>query len=338
MNTDDFFSNLRTEIRSLNWPTTANRVFRCESVYVVSDVPIERINSFKKPCCFITDEGAKQYPQNAELMEQAFSVTVFVENYNDSFGEAVMIGANEVSDQSTGQGILAIEQIIINHLRSLTSLSSQKMSLTVKGKVKTRDAKGNRTSVFRRLQFSALLSFDDSVTDESEIQRAPGFLYLNPVSVSGGDYGTKLGYTKTGVIVDPGYNFIPLSGETSGSTPELMHYTGNNVQLVTEFLQYNSNTMSTLFTGMSSGTSVSIPGTVKTGADYNVAGKRNTVVFVPDDVVNNNVVILFRAVSRINNFARFARGEDTSFRCLFQGFKDDSSRILYMGPASSAPI
>lgn len=338
MQPQEFFTQLKQSIQDLEWPSTNNPVFG-ETVYVVPVVPMKTINQWPFPSCFITDDGGRIHPQNNELVEQQFSIYIFNENYNDNLGESVMLGANKATGDETsqGKGILELEEVVIDYLIDKTSINSKKINLVSKSKVKTRIAQGNEPFAFRQIVFKTLLSYGENSARE-EIQRVPGKLYINPPDISGGSYGTELGFLENGLLFDAGMKFNLLYTEDSGQTPTDVNYVGNQVSAVAEFMQYNNSTMSVAFNGMDSSGLVTIPGSIKTGKFFaNDSNRRFVLLFVPEDTSKNKAIIMYRAIPYITNTIRLANGLDTLYTCLFVGIKDASGRIAAMGPIGSLP-
>jgi len=64
------------------------------------------------------------------------------------------------------------------------------------------------------------------------------------------------------------------------------------------------------------------------------------LLFVPDDITNNNIVILQKAVPNIVDSIFLTRDKDTMFECVFDGFmkSDDVDGILYIGDITGGTI
>ena len=187
----EFFSRLRAHLKDVVWSGTSNKIFG-NNVFVVPELPIQQLPTFSSPCCFVTDQGAVNYGHHDQLYTQNFSIAVFVENTGDRYGEAVLLSGNRTVNTSVGAGLLEIEENLINDLRQVEELSSAKIVLKSKSKVKTQFVKKNTPLSFRSLAFSAFVSIDDVESDSADILKMPGFLYAGATNIPGGSFGSKL--------------------------------------------------------------------------------------------------------------------------------------------------
>jgi len=108
MTPKELFSRLQTELQAMTWGVTANQIFG-EQVFVVPELPIQQIHRYSNGACFVVDGGAAVDPDHPQVLTQNFSVTVFVENVNSAYGEAVMLGGNRVANTTAGAGKFDIE-------------------------------------------------------------------------------------------------------------------------------------------------------------------------------------------------------------------------------------
>lgn len=334
----EFFTQLKQTLKDLQWPSTTNDVFG-RSVRVVPQIPMKSSSQWPFPACFITDDGARVHPQNNQLIEQQFSIFIYNDHRNDNMGEAVILGGNRASGDTTsaGQGLLDFEEVVIDSLIARTAINGKKINLVSKSKIKTRPASGQDPFAFRQLTFTTLLSYGDN-TEREEIQRGRGTLFVNPTDIAGGSFGTELGITENGFIFDPGFTMDLLFTEDSGQTPTDVMYLGNACLGMGEFKRYNSSVLSVIFNGMNSGTLATIPGNIKSGKFFsNDASRRFSLLYVPEDQSKNMAILMYRAVPYLSNSTRWAQGIDTNFRCSFLGVKDGGGRVAAIGPLTSLP-
>ena len=330
----EFFEELREDLKALDWPDTVNSVFG-NSVHVVPSVPIDQINSFRVPIAFIVDTGAKPYINNPELIEQAFSIHIFTSNHNDAYGEAVMLGANRTAGESSGAGLLDLEEVLIDSLIDKTSLNSKKITFLSKSKIKQREARGNAPFHFRELAFSALLSYGEN-SEREEIMISPGKLYWNPSDIPGGSFGTELGFLENGVQVYPDYDLFEHNVQDSGTITQGIYYRGLSLNISTDFLRYNSSTVARIFPGTTSGTSVVFPGSLKTGNELS-SSQTGQLLFLPDDRTKNNIWHFYKVLAISGGPIDQSRGSNTTYRCNFIALLDGSSRMFFHGRLADFP-
>lgn len=335
MQPKEFFTQLKQTIKDIDWPTTNNSVFG-ENVHVVPQIPINTINEWRVPICFIVDDGAKVYINNPELIEQKFSLHIFTSNQNDNFGEAMLLGANATEDTSMGAGLLDLEEAVIDSLINKTAVNSKKISLLSKSKIKTKEARGNAPFCFRELVFDVLLSYGEN-SEREEIIRAPGKLYWNPSDISGGSYGSELGYLENGLAIYPDYDLFEEEVQDSGTTLQGVIFRGAKVSVSCEFLSYKSDTIARCFTGSTSSTSIIFPGSLKTGQDFSSSPYSGQLLFVPDDTLKNNLWLFYNVVPISSGTIAQARGINTTMGCTFRALPDGSNRIFFGGKLANLP-
>uniref|UniRef100_A0A6H1ZG31 Uncharacterized protein n=2 Tax=viral metagenome TaxID=1070528 RepID=A0A6H1ZG31_9ZZZZ len=152
-----FFSRLRTYLKTMAWVAAPQGKIFGDSVYIVSKIPIEQIAAYRPPVAFIVDGGAAIDNNHPGLIQQSFSISIFVQNVQDHMGESVMLGANRAAGTSEGAGLLDIEEEMINQIIDVTVLTT-KVMLVEKGLPSATVARGNNPAVFRTIKFSVLLS------------------------------------------------------------------------------------------------------------------------------------------------------------------------------------
>ena len=334
MTPEQFFSSLRDSLRALVWPSSTNRVLG-DAVRVVAELPMESLQEYPRDSAFIMDMGGQSYSEHDELFIQHFRLVLFHENFNDRYGESVMLGSGEEADTTRGVGIFKIDQVITNHVRSLTTLGSRKVTIKRKSKPRIVNVKGNNQSIFRAYDFKCLLSYDEGTDpDHNDILRSPGFLYHNPTNIPSGDFGDKLGFVKTGVLFDPGFKVESLPLMDSGIEPVLDIYEGNDSTIIADLINYNATTIARIFPGMTTSNRVNMNLTTGTLLNESIA---SGLVFVPDDLVNNMVVFFPKATPFMFSNTRISRQEDIVFRCIFKA-RRKSGQMVYIGPQADAPV
>jgi len=157
MTPKNFFTYLQTLLKGMVWTGTSNKVFG-NNVYIVTDTPMELLSRAQNPTCYIMDMGAALDEEHPNLVEQGFSLMLFVENNNSAYGEGVMMSANRTINTSQGAGLLDIEEEVITQLIKTITLSSVKIDLLEKSKAKSSVISGNRPNAHRTWSFNALLS------------------------------------------------------------------------------------------------------------------------------------------------------------------------------------
>jgi len=332
------FVNLRTHLRGTAWTGTANEVFGDE-VYIVPRVPMENLSRFGMPCCFILDKGSDFYDQHPGLEEQKFQLVVFQENVADPYGEGVVLSANRTANTSKGAGILEIEQEIVRSLKSVTALSSAKITLRHRNKIEVAMVKENEPSVFRSLTFSAFTSIE-STPDPLEILRVPGILWWAPTNLGTPAYGTRLGFLSDGVLWEPGYKTLILAGEEKGEEPTQKYFLGTAGKVYVRLLNYNSSAIARLFPGCTSSTKVQYPNSFLAGTDLTSSTYTDRLLYVPDDTTNNPCLLLQKSAPNVEDTIRLSRGDDTEFLCVFDAFRktNDVDGISYLGLIAGATL
>ncbi len=157
MTPKQFFTRLQADLKDLVWDDVPNSKMFGDSVFVVAKIPIEQISTFRPPVCFIVDNGGRLDSDHPGLIDQNFSLTIFVENLQDHMTQGILMGANRTAGTSLGAGLLDIEEELLPYLIDKTVLTT-KIMLIEKGVPKANVAKSNNPSMFRALTLSVLLS------------------------------------------------------------------------------------------------------------------------------------------------------------------------------------
>jgi len=251
----------------------------------------------------------------------------------------VMLSANRTVNTSNGAGILDVEQEVVKNLKDVTALSSAKVVIKHRSKVEQVVVKENEPSVFKSLTLSAFTSIETS-PDPGEVLRVPGLLYWAPTNLSTQAYGTKLGFLQEGILWEPGYNTITLSGEEKGEEPTHKYYLGPSPKVYARLLNYNATALARLFPGCTSSAKVQYPNSLLAGTDLLGASYVDYLLFVPTDTTNNPCLLLQKAAPNVNDTIRLSRGDDTEFLCVFDAFRKTSNvdGMFYLGAISGATL
>lgn len=157
MTPKDFFTNLRTWLRGIVWTGTSNKIFG-DNVFVVPTFPAQQLSRFQSPTCFLVDLGAALDGAHPRLLDQNFSLAIWVENVQSEFGEGSLLSACRTANTSKGAGLLDIEEAIFPQICNIVDLSATKIMLVEKSKTKLEITQNNFPIVTRVWTMSCLLS------------------------------------------------------------------------------------------------------------------------------------------------------------------------------------
>lgn len=157
MTPKDFFTNLQTWLRGCVWTGTTNKIFG-DNVHVVPILPTQQISRMIFPACFLVDTGGSFDSSHPYILEQNFTIGIWLENVQSEFGEGVMLSACRVAGTSQGAGLLDIENEIFGKICDIETLSSTKISLIEKAKTTIQVTQNNFPLVTRVWTLSCLLS------------------------------------------------------------------------------------------------------------------------------------------------------------------------------------
>lgn len=328
MKSKELLIRLESSLASLNWPSSSVPVFG--QVTISNRVPVSHFGTLRLPAMIIVPGGSSSYGQHDELLEKEISLTIVNGNLQDIYGRSSIVGSNEDgATDSLSKGVEDFTDVVINHLKSVTALSSAKITLRHLGEPQISEIKNNSPYIYQTMKIRARVKTADDGPDESEIMRGPGFLYWNPTDNSGTS-GTELGYLEEAPIIDPALELGYRGEELAGNTITDVLFLGANPVAYARFLNWNNDTINRLFLGAVSGTSVNFPGALKTGSNLSGGALPGKLLFVPDD--STQVAWMLRkALPFVSNAARIARGEDTALTCTFLGLKDGAGRQIYAG-------
>lgn len=130
--------------------------------------------------------------------------------------------------------------------------------------------------------------------DENEIIKVSGYLYYNPTNLATeAGWGTKTGYTeKENAAFSIGFKTVVLTSEDSGIYPVKSPFIGCVPCLYANLTSWNRTVCGLLFPSLAGGTSgtlISIPGSLKTGTDNFTTDK---ILFVPEDNTRHPAIYL----------------------------------------------
>lgn len=170
----------------------------------------------------------------------------------------------------------------------------------------------------------------------SQMLVQPGRLVQAPTNVGVGQSfpygGTSLGATENGILISRTQGFKVLNVEEYGQEPARIIYTGEEVVVTVQFVQWNDNIVPLFWNGLnvtggtSSEENIEWPGdgdTMYVGKD--LADNSIALAFVPEDMTNN---IIFYARKAVPVGApvqiEFKAQEKTVWECQFYCMRDDS--------------
>ncbi len=158
MTPKDFFTNLQTWLQGLVWTGTSNKIFG-NNVYIIPAFPTQQLTRFQSPMCFLMDLGAVVNDVHPRLIEQNFSLAIWIENVQSAFGEGSLLSACRTVNTSLGAGLFDIEQAIFPQICDIIAFSSTKIMIVEKAKTKLEITQNNFPIVSRVWTLSCLLSF-----------------------------------------------------------------------------------------------------------------------------------------------------------------------------------
>jgi hypothetical protein len=174
----------------------------------------------------------------------------------------------------------------------------------------------------------------------NEILRVPGYLFWAPSALtSEATWGTKLGFCDGGIRLEILPQYVYHRTEEDGTQPSIKLYKGVFCKLYATMLNFNATALARLFCGLTSGTTIKVPGSINIGTDVNSDTYRDRLLFVPDDT-NNPICVVQRACPNITQSFYFTRDNDTVFECVFDGFNKttDADGTLYVGLKSGGTL
>jgi len=166
-----------------------------------------------------------------------------------------------------------------------------------------------------------------------EILRVPGYLFWGTTALtSEATWGTKLGFTETGIRLEFLPRYIYHRIEEDGSEPSIKLYGGTFCRIYCTLKNFNTTAINAIFPGLSGDNKIVFPGTIKTGRD--ITGlSTNRLLFVPDDRDSNPICLAQKASGLPVQAFYFKRDWDTLFESAFDCFRKtgDEDGIVYVG-------
>jgi hypothetical protein len=159
MNPKTFYNRLKTLLKGLNWPTTANKVFG-NNVFIVPYLYPENIPVIISPCCFIEELGFINHKEEPEIIMSRFQLIYFIENINTQSGEGIVIDANRTTNTSRGVGYLELERLIMKNVINVIKLTDNIYIKEISG-TKAIQIPSNAPNMYRSNVFDAMLILKD---------------------------------------------------------------------------------------------------------------------------------------------------------------------------------
>jgi hypothetical protein len=181
--------------------------------------------------------------------------------------------------------------------------------------------------------------------DMNEILQVPGYLYWEPSALDvEANWGTLLGFTKTGVSFEPGYGVQHLTAMETGIEPTIKVYLGSAPRISVILRNWNATMISVLFPGLkkSGATAINAPGAIVAGQDLTAATYAKYLLFVPVDQTNNPCFLLQSAAPNILRTAKLQASHKNRmlFPCVFDAIRksSDVDGLYYIGPLSGGTL
>lgn len=164
----------------------------------------------------------------------------------------------------------------------------------------------------------------------NEIIQVGGYLHLEPSNpldeTDETTWGTKLGYTKDGALLEPGYQTLGFQVEETGEEIRKVIYTGSAPIFIVILRNYNENVLAQCFPGLTSGTKINFPGGLRAGDVISTSTYSKHILFVPDDIVNHPAVLFQRACPSNPSSGKIllSHVNEALFACYFTAIRADS--------------
>lgn len=159
----------------------------------------------------------------------------------------------------------------------------------------------------------------------SELRRVPGYCYWNPSALDvEANYGTKLGFTETGVDWSVGVGTSKSAAEERGVEPIAKWYLGAICRVWVTFKNWNATALARAFPGLTSGTNVQYPNDLLPGVRLDASPYAGKFLFMPfDETVTNPCILLSYASPNIEETARMRMrlNDDTNLPIVFDCFR-----------------
>lgn len=174
----------------------------------------------------------------------------------------------------------------------------------------------------------------------NEILRVPGYLFWGTTALTDETtWGTKLGFTETGIRIETIPRYIYHRIEEDGAEPSIKLYGGTFCRLYCTLKNYNETAINAIFPGLSTEEKINFPGIYATGKDLTTV-LTGRLLFVPDDEENNPICLAQKASGTLVQAFYFRRNLDTNFESVFDCFRKSNDRdgILYVGPIAEGVL
>ena len=158
MTPKELFERLQDYLQSLVWVVAGNKIFG-DNVFITPAMPAHQLSQFPAPACFIIPEGQRSHDEHNNIIEQKFSIMLFVENLGQAMGQSGIMGGNRIANSSNGAGMLDIEDKILQGIREQTVLTAAKIVFLSKSRTRNSVVKSNNPIITRNLNFEARVSY-----------------------------------------------------------------------------------------------------------------------------------------------------------------------------------
>ena len=166
-----------------------------------------------------------------------------------------------------------------------------------------------------------------SFPDENEILHVGGQLYYNPTNLATeSGWGTMIGYTvKENASYSINFETVEITSEDSGTYPIQSIFIGCKAILYANITSWNATVCKLLFPSLSGGTSgtlITIPGSLKTGTDNFTSDK---ILFVPEDSTRHPALYFKNIAPQLikSSVVKYMHSDQTifPFACLAKDFQ-----------------
>jgi len=175
----------------------------------------------------------------------------------------------------------------------------------------------------------------------SEIIRAPGYWYLNPTDLTKeSGYGTRLGYTQSGMNIAWNQKIRIYNGVIRGEEPIKAIYCGCNAVASSELNSYNNTVLNFVMPGRYSSSAVRLPGSLDPGTVVSSDIYTNTLLFASDDVSYKPICIIRKALVNVKKTTSFSNQKILSWKLDIIGLSGSGTlaKILYLGDIDHASL
>lgn len=325
----DFYTQLIASLKSMVYTGTSDKIFD-QVVKLVPEIPNIQKARYRGNQCFIVDGVSTPLNEHNVLFTHTFYIYYLVENFSDPFGEFLLLGGNGKP------GLLDIEKDLIKQLEGITSLNSQKISIITKERRTENYYNGNSPDVMRAIACEVFYTSDiGAETDIDEVNfNDGGRLFWNPVDIPNGNFGTRLGYMARGLTVNPNIRYHFDRTPDGGATELSALFIGSNPTATGHFSSYSSNVVNSLYGVMGTGKKITIPASLKTGAEVTANGNMFGSIFFAPTNPKNIAIHMKKVLPIFQEFSTFRKGSITTLSATFKAF-GSTNDVLIMQPLES---